>query len=66
LSPPVFWSSDTLEILAYYHPDGTLSEFGYRPLELDPSGPLDNLRWRAKRLWRQWFPPADPSADLLD
>jgi hypothetical protein len=65
-SRPVYWTSDTLEIVAYHYSDGTLSEFGYRPLEPDHSGPLDNLRWRAKRLWRQWFPPADPSADLLD
>jgi hypothetical protein len=65
-SRPVYWTTDTLEIVAYHHPDGTLSEFGYRPLEPDDSGPIDYLRWRAKRVWRQWFPPADPSEDLLD
>jgi hypothetical protein len=50
------WQTDAAEIAVSYSESGTVSGATYSlGCRLNP-GPLDNLLWRAKRLWRKWFP----------
>jgi hypothetical protein len=50
-----FWETDTASVRIYFAASGvTYAE--YQPLARREQGPLDNLLWRAKRLWHRWFP----------
>jgi hypothetical protein len=48
------WQGDTGDIEIVFSNGETSAAF----YATDPvnQGPLDNLAWRAKRLWRRWFP----------
>ena len=51
------WASDQAVVLAAF--DETEKFVGggcVKPSGIVHKGPLDNLLWRAKRLWQRWFP----------
>jgi hypothetical protein len=52
---PQEWRSDNATItVSYDRHTGQISAF--TPMTRLPQSPFDNLLWRAKRLWRKWFP----------
>jgi hypothetical protein len=50
------WDGDGGSIHVDYGRAGTVVYVTYREMEEADQGPLDVLLWRAKRLWRRWFP----------
>jgi hypothetical protein len=53
----VRWRNDTGILTVYFDRTGQVFTKGFFHVERVEQGPLDNLLWRAKRLWRRWFPP---------
>ncbi len=51
----VQWSGDAGDIQVCYGPGGARYKSFWRSWRIEKT-PLDNLRWRAERLWRRWFP----------
>jgi hypothetical protein len=48
------WEGDTGDIeVAFRDGETTAAFYATEPVN---QGPLDNFLWRAKRLWRRWFP----------
>jgi hypothetical protein len=50
------WHSDTFEIFVTCSASEGVIGASLNPQIRQEQGPLDNLLWRAKRLWRKWFP----------
>ncbi len=50
------WDSDRAIIWVLFDPAGNVTHAMYSPVKLIDRGPLGNLRWRAERQWRKWFP----------
>jgi hypothetical protein len=49
------WGNDVCVLLVTYDCEMVTSRLPWA-VEKVPQPPLDNLLWRAKRLWREWFP----------
>jgi hypothetical protein len=49
------WVGDTYAMAIYFSSDRPLYFYSFKRRKL-PQGPIDQLRWRAERLWRKWFP----------
>jgi hypothetical protein len=56
LLPPVYWTSDTVQIKVVFDSNGTTAELDNTLMRPQHLGPLDNLWWHAERQWRRWFP----------
>src|SRR5579871_904457 len=56
-TPSTTWQSDTAVIRVMFDASGraTNAELDTNLIRVEQS-PLDNLRWRAERQWRKWFP----------
>jgi hypothetical protein len=52
----VAWVSDGADVWVFLNPMGKVVGKQYIPLRAVDRGPLGNLLWRAKRLWRKWIP----------
>jgi hypothetical protein len=50
------WESDAAMINVSYDSSGKAVCGGYFPRRLISDNPIANALWRAKRLWRRWFP----------
>ena len=50
------WTDDTGSATVCFEKDGRAWAPFFQPLKKVQQPPLDNLLWRAKRLWRKWFP----------
>jgi hypothetical protein len=49
------WVSDNAAIKVFYGRSGTVFAALYFEQERAGEGPLENLSWRANRLWHRWF-----------
>jgi hypothetical protein len=49
------WCNDRLVCVVTFDRDGKAWLVSVRHTSRSPQGSLDNLLWRAKRLWRRWF-----------
>jgi hypothetical protein len=52
----VLWCGDAGSIVLVFNREGTVTTVGFGDRVPKPSGPFDTLLWRAKLLWRRWFP----------
>jgi hypothetical protein len=50
------WASDTVWIAIQFDTSWRVVGRSKRPSVRMDQGALDNLLWRAERLWREWFP----------
>jgi hypothetical protein len=50
------WGWDEKTVSVTFDKSGGVSCAMYSGCQRVKQGPLDNLRWRAKRQWRKWFP----------
>jgi hypothetical protein len=50
------WCSDRLVLVVTFHRDGMAWQTTVRHVSRAPQGSLDNLLWRARRLWQHCFP----------
>jgi hypothetical protein len=57
LPDDLIWETDHVIIVVYFKASGRVRFQRIQLVSLrESSDPLDNLRWRAKRQWRKWFP----------
>jgi hypothetical protein len=54
-SKNAIWCDDKLVCVVTFDGDGRVCVKSVRHTRRAPQGTLDNLLWRAKRLWRHWF-----------
>jgi hypothetical protein len=54
-SPRATWSGDTADVYVWFGRNG-VEATALWPHERKPQNSLDNLLWRAKRVWRRWCP----------
>jgi hypothetical protein len=50
------WQSDTIDVQICVAPNGDMQWMKAMSAQPTNLGPLDRLRWRAKRQWHRWFP----------
>jgi hypothetical protein len=50
------WCSDAIVLVVQFDGDSNVCLTTLRRTSRVEQGPLDNLIWRAKRLWHRWFP----------
>jgi hypothetical protein len=50
------WRNDHLIVRVYFFPNSIVWGMNHQEVALADRPALDNLLWRAKRLWRKWFP----------
>ncbi len=62
---PTLWESDEGIISVQFNSRGAIYK-GFTLTRDQQRGALDNLRWRAKRQWRRWFPPYDHYSEVAD
>jgi hypothetical protein len=51
----IYWISDSCVVLITTDPTGCVDSIGRSETKKSPDS-FGNLVWRAKRLWRRWFP----------
>jgi hypothetical protein len=54
--PTYKWETDRAELKIIFLKSGKAATGYYTSVTRQQLGPLDSLVWRAKRLWRKWFP----------
>jgi hypothetical protein len=60
------WVTDTAWVSIALNEPGGVVRTRFVPIQRFEQGPLDNLRWRAKRQWRQWWYPEIPLCYPVD
>jgi hypothetical protein len=50
------WKTDRVELEIVFLKSGEVATAAFTRVSRQELGPLESLAWRAKRLWRKWFP----------
>jgi hypothetical protein len=55
LPSDLMWKTDSMIVRLCFDDAGQVAGLAWNTLHRDEQSPLENLRWRARRLWQRWF-----------